>query len=406
MDYDNIEEPKEYKYALSVTSQFFFCGIPFRLDTTPKCALNCKYCFAMAMGGRNTQQNQIANPEKLKNRFDKLYKKKIRSINDELLIQKVPVHFGGMSDPFANKKTADVTKELLKILSAYDYPVVLSTKNTKLLLRDEILDILSTFKNLIIQISISSPDNNFSSYIEPYSPTPEERINSIKCLTNLGIPVFVRLQPYLSWREEEIVEVLIPKLSESNVTHVSVEFLKLPNNKKNNPIKSLSDVCEFDISSYYEKMNAISVSREWLIPPRTKWDLLQPVIEAIHKYGMSYGAADYGLNHLGDTECCCGVDLVDGFEGFFKNSFAHFIRKSPNGNLFWNDFPKESIPEVSIKRYMMSHSRLSGKNSILAYLENKWNRPGTINAPDSYLGVSVIEDYNDYGYCVYHKSEV
>jgi len=40
----------DYKYAMSVTSQFYFCGVPFRLDTSPKCLMNCAYCFAMAKG--------------------------------------------------------------------------------------------------------------------------------------------------------------------------------------------------------------------------------------------------------------------------------------------------------------------------------------------------------------------
>ena len=54
----NKKEQNVYKYSLSITSQFYFCGIPFRLDTTPKCSLNCSYCFAMSRGGRTTKTNQ------------------------------------------------------------------------------------------------------------------------------------------------------------------------------------------------------------------------------------------------------------------------------------------------------------------------------------------------------------
>ena len=139
------------------------------------------------------------------------------------------------------------------------------------------------------------------------------------------------------------------------------------------------------VESYYQKHNCVGVSREWHISANIKWELLQPIISAIHKYGMTYGAADYGLNHLGDTDCCCGVDLIDGFDGFYKNNFSYYIRKSKEKILKWNDFPTDDIPTNSIKRYMMSESRINGKNNIYSFLKTKWNRPGIVNSLDSYL---------------------
>jgi hypothetical protein len=39
---------RPHRYALALTTQFYFRGVPFRLDTCPKCTLNCSYCFARA----------------------------------------------------------------------------------------------------------------------------------------------------------------------------------------------------------------------------------------------------------------------------------------------------------------------------------------------------------------------
>lgn len=68
------------KYKLSLTSQFYFCGIPFRLDVKPKCETNCLYCFIMARGGRRTNRFLIADTNALKRLFDKVDKNKIDSI--------------------------------------------------------------------------------------------------------------------------------------------------------------------------------------------------------------------------------------------------------------------------------------------------------------------------------------
>ena len=62
------------------------------------------------------------------------------------------------------------------------------------------------------------------------------------------------------------------------------------------------------------------------------------------------------------------------------------------------------IPSQSIRMYINSHSRISGDNTIYNYLKDKWNRPGTTNAPDTFLGVEWKGDLDEEGNCVYYKS--
>ena len=114
-----------YEYAMSLTSQFYFCGVPFRLDTAPKCSLNCAYCFAMARGGRRTSTQLLANVDKLKRLFESVFEKRDGSgLKSEMLLRRAPVHFGGLSDPFSNLTTALISKKILSILAYYDYPVI------------------------------------------------------------------------------------------------------------------------------------------------------------------------------------------------------------------------------------------------------------------------------------------
>lgn len=49
------------------------------------------------------------------------------------------------------------------------------------------------------------------------------------------------------------------------------------------------------------------------------------LIAQIHKYGITYGAGDYGLNHLGDTDCCCDPDQIKGFSNWIRNTRTNVI---------------------------------------------------------------------------------
>lgn len=396
---------KSYQYALSITSQFYFCGIPFRLDSSPKCSLNCSYCYAMALGGRNTTPHQYANPISLRRKLESLTHPHSTNITKEFLIQEIPIHFGGMSDPFADVHCTNISLELLDILNEFNYPIVISTKNTSFLLHDDVLKILCSMKKVIIQISISTIFDRFSSYIEPNSPLPSNRLKTISEITKMGIPVFARIQPFFAWRINEICNEMIPALSACGVSHIIVEFLKLPIEKSGDPIKLISETCNFDIENFYRIHEAKIMSREWLLPARIKWELLQPVINTIHKYRLTYGSADYGLNHLGDTDCCCGVDKIRGFSNYYKGNFSFFLRKSVNNSLFWAEFEKINLPSSSIKRYIMSHSRIEGNNNLFEILKNKWNHPGTANSPDSFLGVIFDGNFDHDGNCIYFKME-
>ena len=143
-----------YRYALSITSQFYFCGIPFRLDVAPKCTLNCLYCFAISRGGRRTSNNKlIANSTHVSRKIERAMLKETSKldVNGEMLKHKVPIHFGGISDPFSNIDTSRTAKELLNTIVEYDYPVVISTKNTQELMKDNTIKIGSLISRVAMR---------------------------------------------------------------------------------------------------------------------------------------------------------------------------------------------------------------------------------------------------------------
>lgn len=62
----------------------------------------------MSRGGRRTSRKLIANPDSItrklsRSRGDNVSKK---DAIEEMLSQQVPIHFGGISDPFSNASVA------------------------------------------------------------------------------------------------------------------------------------------------------------------------------------------------------------------------------------------------------------------------------------------------------------
>jgi len=362
----------------------------------------------MSRGGSRAPRASIADPDWLARKLDSIFggDGKKTDIVGEMLLRKLPVHFGGVSDPFSNRSVAKRSVKILTALREHDFPVIISTKNTSELLRKEVVNFLKGIKYLIVQISISAPNDKFSGLIEPNVPGVSERIESIKTLNKEGIYAIVRLQPlFIPWIQE-IVNDLICRVSSSGCKHVIVECLKVPVEYRVSSFVELFKKIGWDGYTFYQQRGAQLIGREWVLPPKYKWELLQPLIQAIHRYGMRYGSGDYGLNHLGDTECCCGIDEVEGFSNWFRGNFATVIRNSATGYVSFGHVIKHWIPTRSVKRYMNSKCRLSGDNSILSYLRHKWNSPGTVNAPDSFLGVVWNGEHDQDGNCIYLKESI
>ena len=354
-------------------------------------------------GGRRTSRLLTASADSLKHRLDHstLEEQKRSGVISEMLNHRVPVHLGGISDPFANQATTETSKQLLQVLAAYGYPVALSTKNTHALGRDDVLLLLRSLKHIVLQVSFSTSNAHLAAILEPAAPSPQERMRTISLLSREGFHITARLQPLFPTLTAETTDSLIPQLADAGTKHVIIEFLKLPVESGISQINRMFKLMNWNGYDFYEGKGARRVGREWILPNEYRWEILQPVIESIHDHGMTYGSGDYGLNHMGDTECCCGIDKVVGFSGWFQGNFSHVLRSSKKGYLRFADVERFWTPTGSVRMYLNSNCRDPLCSSILDYLRLKWNRPGTTNAPDAFLGICWRGERDEDGNCVY-----
>src|SRR4029077_17718689 len=89
-----------YTSPFSITSQFAFCGLPLRLDAYRGCGFQCSYCFARIRGGNQAGEAvRPADPRTIERILTRSLKDGRPGVIAEFLRRRVPIHFGGMSDP-------------------------------------------------------------------------------------------------------------------------------------------------------------------------------------------------------------------------------------------------------------------------------------------------------------------
>ena len=128
-------------------SQCILCDVPVRFDTYVGCSHACSYCFV----NRKKDISKIELNESPQQLRDFINGK--RTLETKWCDWDIPLHIGGMSDPFQPcEKIHKRTLECLKILAETKYPFIISTKNT-LQTSKEYLDVLKDC-NFVFQESM------------------------------------------------------------------------------------------------------------------------------------------------------------------------------------------------------------------------------------------------------------
>ena len=295
---------KKYSNPLLPTSQFVMCGNCFRADTYKGCSFGCSYCFANNRGGKFERDFAVADVKLIRKWFDEAINKgDVSNIKKEFLNRRVPIHLGGLSDPFQDAEWKyGATYDFIKLSSEFNYPVNISTKACNLPQKYwEILDPkIHTFS-----ISILGYSDEYTRLWESHTPTAKQRIEFVKELHNRGFWVSIRIQPIIYI--DEVIELI--KHSDEYVDYYTIEHLKLPlDNKK---------MCEKLIG----KMNGLNVmfvakGREYEFDSRKKLENIEKIKKATK---VKIGCGDNEFHILSDSLNCCGIDTMPkAFENWFK----------------------------------------------------------------------------------------
>lgn len=337
-----IDNEKKYDMVPKMTQQFRHCGNPLRVDCYKGCDFGCLYCFANASNILGRKGWQTGDVERLK-RFmyrafdldeDGNYVYETTNLSTELVRHRVPMHCGGLSDPFqAREWELGVTKELLKISNEYKYPIMFSTKGIIPSDRNDYWELLNPELHAF-QLSLISKNEDFIRKYETNTATPAERIAFAKELHDRGFWVGIRIQPCIDIDEAiELVKEVSGFVSYITVEHLKIDVgnetihkLFLPQIESGDYHRISTMLFELDTDKKIENINRI---------------------KAVSKCPI--GCGDNDLHYMSDSDCCCGVDTVGpAFSNWLKYNLTYLAKhKGEDNSKLWT--PCQSCAECFFK---------------------------------------------------------
>lgn len=263
-------------------SQILFCDLPIRFDTYVGCSHGCEYCFVY----RKYDMSNIRKAETKNSLINFINGKRMKET--EWCDWNIPLHWGGMSDPFQPCELKYRNSlECLKVFAETKYPFVVSTKS--ILPVEEPYFSLFRECNCVFQCSMIC--STLSNRVEKGAPSFEKRLAMMEKMSKICKRTIVRCQPYILDLHKEIMEQ-IPKIANAGVYGITYEPIKMQTKTKG-----------------MIKLGADYVYPKYLL--KDKWLELK---EECHKYKLVFLSAENRLRELGDSLTCCGCGGLEGFK--------------------------------------------------------------------------------------------
>ncbi|BCJ86718.1 radical SAM protein [Effusibacillus dendaii] len=140
------------------------------------------------------------------------------------------VAIGTATDPYQPlEKQQRITRGILEVLALYRIPATVTTRSP-LVLRDiDLLQELNRYTRCSVNISVNTLDVNVWRAIEPESPHPKERFDTVGKLRAAGIDTGVFIAPVLPFLTDEqtVLESLLQSARKADASFISVSLLRL-----------------------------------------------------------------------------------------------------------------------------------------------------------------------------------
>ena len=201
---------REFKSALNklkYPDSWFWCR--YTINPYSGCAHTCIYCDARSERYYLSQdfETEVIVKTNIDKKLDQRFKRSRTLLPDV-------IGPGGVCDAYQPiELEVENTLKILRVIEKYKYPVNIATKS-KLITRD--LDILNRIANdtwCTVGFSITTMNDDLALFLEPYSSSPKERLESLKKIKNKAPNVqvgtyFMPIVPFLEDNDENLESVI------------------------------------------------------------------------------------------------------------------------------------------------------------------------------------------------------
>ena len=168
------------------------------------CSHGCIYCDS------RSRCYQFAHPFEdieVKRNAPELLEKALRSKKKRCMIGT-----GAMSDPYMHcEENLRLTRKCLEIINKYGFGAAIQTKSDRILQDIDLLDDINRSAKCVVQITLTTYDDDLCRIIEPNVCNTKRRIEVLEEMHERGIPTIVWLTPILPFindTEENITSIM------------------------------------------------------------------------------------------------------------------------------------------------------------------------------------------------------
>jgi DNA repair photolyase len=139
------------------------------------------------------------------------------------------VGFSGITDCYQPvERELEITRGCLEVFRDFRNPVVIITKN-RLVTRDiDILQELASFRAVTVFVSVTTLDLKLNRLLEPRSSSPNQRLDTIRQLSNAGIPVGTLVAPVIPGLTDSEIPAILEAVADAGSGFASYIMLRLP----------------------------------------------------------------------------------------------------------------------------------------------------------------------------------
>ena len=126
--------------------------------------------------------------------------------------KKCMIGTGAMSDPYMHcEKELQLTRKCLEIIQKYGFGIAIQTKSDMILRDMDLLDEINRSAKAVVQMTLTTYDDEMCSIIEPNVCNTKRRIEVLEKMKEKGIPTVVWMTPilpYINDTEENISSIV------------------------------------------------------------------------------------------------------------------------------------------------------------------------------------------------------
>ena len=154
------------------------------------CSHGCIYCDSRS---KCYQFTHAFEDIEVKQNAPELLEKALRSKRKKCMIGT-----GAMSDPYMHcEEELRLTRKCLEIIHKYGFGAAIQTKSDRILRDIDLLDEINRSAKCVVQITLTTYDDDLCSILEPHVRNTKRRIEVLEIMRDRGIPTIVWLTPIL-----------------------------------------------------------------------------------------------------------------------------------------------------------------------------------------------------------------